>query len=118
MRKEHFKHIKAYIEKYDQNNIAPQYSPEKDSDNYVYIFGCCFGVVLIPEEDGRITFAVLSEDDGHYFIQDKITYAHNLWISDLIQCLNIGQQYIEQNATVAYFVNTDTPCGYQLPYKN
>lgn len=118
MRKEHFEHIEAYIEQYDQNNTAPQYVPEKDYDNYVYIFGSCFGVVLIPENDGRITFAILSEDDEHYFIQDKIVNAHNFWISDLITCLNIAQEYVKQNATVEYFVNTDTPCGYQLPYKN
>lgn len=117
MKTEHFNHIKAYIEQYDQNNPAPQYIPEKDYDEYVYIFGNCFGIVLIPENDGRIIFAILTEDDGHYFIQDKAICAHNFWIPDLIKCLNIAQEYVSQNASPSYFVNTDTQCGYQLPYK-
>lgn len=118
MIKEQFKHIESYIEKYDQANPATLYTPVKDYENYVYIFGPCFGIVLIPENDERITFAILTEDDGHYFIQDKITHAHNFWIHDLIKCLNIAQEYIAQNATPAYFKNSNTQCGYKLPYQN
>lgn len=118
MRKEQVEHIEAYIEQYDQENYAPQYIPEKDHDNYVYIFGDCFGIVLIPEIDGRITFTILTEDDGHYFVEKDTIQAHNFWIPDLIRCLNIAQEYISENASPSYFVNTDTQCGYQLPYKN
>lgn len=117
MTTEQIEHIEAYIEEYDQEDPAPQYKPERDFDNYVYIFGECFGIVLIPETDKRITFAILTEDDGHYFVNDKI-YAHNFWIPDLIRCLSIAQKYIKQNATIHYFVNSDEPCGYKLPYKN
>lgn len=118
MTKEQFKHIESYIEEYDQNNPAPLYTPVKDDENYVYIFGECFGFVLIPETDGRVTFTYLVEDDGQWFMTKEDIYADSSWIPDIIKCLNIAQEYLTQNATPVYFKNTDTQCGYKLPYKN
>ena len=118
MNKEHFEHIEEYIEIYDQSNPATKYTPERDSEDYVYIFGECCGVVLIPEKDGRITFTILSEDDDHYFIHNEAPHSHNFWISDWINCLNIAKEYLKQHASKSYFVNTNIPCGHKLPYKN
>lgn len=118
MTAEQLEHIQAHIEEYDQDNPVIRHIPERDWDNYVYIFGSSFGVVLIPESDGRITFTLLVEDDEHWFIREGPIISHNFWISDLIKCLDIAQEYLKQNATTEYFVNTDEECGYKLPYKN
>ena len=118
MNAKQIEHIEAYIEEFDQSNPVDQYVPIRDNEDYVYIFGVSFGVVLIPENDGRITFTILTEDDGQYFINDNPLYAHNAWLLDLSHCLNIAQEYIKQNATQSYYKNSDVKCGYELPYKS
>lgn len=110
-------HIRSYIEQYHQQNMPTLYKPEKDSLGYVYIFGNCFGVVLIPTADGRILFTILGEDDGHYSIREQPIISSNYWLKDWIKCLTVAQDYLKENATQDYLVDSDIPCGFKLPYK-
>ena len=96
MNTKHIEHIKSYISQYTDENIPTWFTPEKDDENYVYIFSDCLGVVLIPETDGRTTFTYLVEDDGFWFIENNM-YANTFWIPDIVKCLNIAQEYLNNN---------------------
>lgn len=102
MTEEQLKHIKAYIKKYTDSNIPVSYTTEKDDDNYVYIFGEYFGIVLIPEIDGQISFIYLVEDDGFWFTKDNNNYTDSYWIPDIIKCLNVAQEYLKLSQIKLY----------------
>ena len=114
MTTEQIEHIKAYIKDFNKLNPAKQYVPQRDSENYVYIFGVSSGVVLVPQKDNDITFTILSENDEQYLISDNPLHVDSAWLHDLSHCLNIAQGYLSKNAVK----NSDMGYGYKLPYKN
>lgn len=118
MEKHIIKHINAWLSQWNQDN-KPQYNhPYRDEENFVYVLNECAGIVLIPMDDGRILFTIISEDDDNYFIDEKPYYADNYWLSNLKSCIEIAQNYLKKNATVRYFNNSDIQCGYNLPYNS
>lgn len=106
--------IEAYLDGYDQDNTPDLHVPIRDGD-FLYVFGGCSGVVVYPQGE-RLPFTLLTEDDGHYFIDENPIW-DNFWMEDLIKTLTVASKYVEENATVKFFSGTDVPCGYKMPWK-
>lgn len=96
-----FERVDRWLSQWDQDNIPEKYYPYKDDNDFVYVLGHCFGVVIIPrgENDSALMYLRLEEDDCYYCVGEYNSYKHNFHIEDEIKCLQVAKEYIEAHAT-------------------
>lgn len=120
MNKDTFEVINDIVSKWDQQIIPEKYVPYKEGD-YIIVYGACSGVAIYPYGN-HLGYVFLSEDDEHYFCQDKNANKAVFWMEDDIKCLQVAMKYLEEHASPLYFSgcegNPKCQCGWQLPWKN
>ena len=112
-------YVNAWLEQWDQDNRPIKHHPYRVKDSLI-VLGECTGVVVYPREDNeRLTYEFLSEDDEHYFdLEEKQNIMDVTWMIEDISCLGVAWNYIVNNATPSFYVGTDIQCGWKMPWKN
>ena len=112
--------INSIINKWDQVTSPELYVPYREGD-YVIVYGECGGIAIYPYGETYLGYTFISEDDGHYWIEDKNTNKAVFWMEDDIKCMQVVMKYLEEHATPLYFSGCEgdpkLQCGWQRPWK-
>ena len=107
-------YVIAWLEEWDQYNVPILYYPYRVDDCLV-VLGDCTGVVVYPEGEA-LRYEFISEDDGQYFVKNKLCMGDICWMKDDIKYLETCINYIYKHGTPVNYANTNILCTHSLPW--
>lgn len=106
----------TWLEQWNDDNRPKLHHPYLVED-YLFVLGDCTGVVVYPDS-GSFTYELLGEDDGSYFLLNgNWEYKNIKWMEEDIVCMKVALDFIKQNASPEYYINSTIQCSWKLPWQ-